>query len=114
MKDPVDLRDSNGNAVAWVPRILHHSGLRSHPGNGEVRVAKAGDQGQPRGHLIAVANECFTNAAGYRRRRRPEILAVRRAIGKNIIEVVVLVLGESVHAYLQVVILDGGDVQARL
>ena len=72
--------------------------LGSGSGGGEVRFAKAGDQRQPRGHLKPVADEFFGQAAGYRGRRRAEVLAARAAIRKDVIEVVALVLGESVHS----------------
>ena len=83
-------------------------------GRGEVRFAKAGDQRQPRGHLKSVADELFDQAAGYRSRGRAVVLTARSAIRKDVIEEVALVLGESVHSHLNVVVLHDGYVQARL
>ena len=80
MKDPVQARDSDGDAKARVGRVLHDGRLGSPADRAgvEVRIAKAGDQRQPRGHLKPVADEHFDQAAGYGGRRRAEVLTVRR------------------------------------
>ena len=54
--------------AGWVPP-LDRTGV-------EVRIAKPGDQCQPRSHLKPVADEYFAQAAGYRSRRRADVLAV--------------------------------------
>src|ERR1035438_4255365 len=110
MKDPVQARDPNGNTKARVGRVLDDSGLSSGSGSGEVRFAKAGDQRQPRGHFKSVADVFFDQSAGYSSRGRAEVLTVRCAICKNVIKVVALVLGESVHSHLNVVVFHRGDV----
>ena len=64
-EDPLQTRDLDGDAKTGGGHILHDRIPAGDCAGIEVRIAKAGDQGQPCRWLIAVAKEEFRQTAGH-------------------------------------------------
>src|ERR1700677_681723 len=93
-EDPIQAGNFQSDAKSGVGRVLRNRGPK-------FRLPKSGNQGQPRRHAEFVVDELGGDASIYADGRCGEVwLAVR----EYVIEVVVLVLTESVDSGLQVVV----------
>src|SRR5580704_6557377 len=103
-KYPIQMRDFDGDADARIRCILDDLRLSADTGRVEVRLAEAGDDGQPRSHFETVAEKGFGHTTGHRSRGRTKVLAARAAASrKNVIEVIVLALRETVDAGFEII-----------
>src|SRR5271170_2122672 len=92
-KDPIQPRNSHRHAKTGINGVLRD-------GSVELRYSQTGDQSQPWRDFELVVDEFGGNASVCSNRRCGEVLT---AVGKYIIEIIVLVLKESVDAGLQII-----------